>query len=227
MEITFPPEVEASAFPLQLKQELVGMATNLAGVGVGVAGFDQEPYYYNPDTGSHLPFNIRIAGYNFEKLMEFSQNLKKSLLKHKRIKEAEVQTDMRFWWGARDKYYGFKLNRAKLKKYGLQSDYLLFLIGTIVMESTRAQRLKFDERELCELFDMREAIEVFLVEGVIEKVTDQDLEELDRLREYHREVDYGNMMEKTILDNAFHVIMANIADNQLFLFFGPGAGQGK
>ena len=41
MEITFPPEIEATALPVQLKQELVGIATNMAGIAVYIAGFDQ------------------------------------------------------------------------------------------------------------------------------------------------------------------------------------------
>jgi len=148
MQISFPPDIEASALPVQLKQELVGLATNLAGVGVYVAGFDQEPYYYSPDAGSHLPYTIQIAGYNFEKLMEFAEGVKGNLLKHKRIKEVEIQTDMRFWWGAKDKYYSFLLNREKLKNYGIQPRYLLYLIGSTIRESTRANRLKYNEREL-------------------------------------------------------------------------------
>jgi HAE1 family hydrophobic/amphiphilic exporter-1 len=148
MTVTFPPEVEATAFPVQLKQELVGVATNLAGVGVYVAGYDQEPYYYSPDTGSHLPFSIRIAGYNFEKLMEFSEELRRSLLGHKRIKEAEIQTDMRYWWGGKNKYYAIKLNREQLKKYNLPPGYLLYILSTAVRESARSNKLKFDEKEL-------------------------------------------------------------------------------
>jgi HAE1 family hydrophobic/amphiphilic exporter-1 len=148
MRINFPPDVESTGFPLQLKQELVGLATNLAGVGVYVAGFDQEPYYYNPETGSNLPFNIQISGYNFERLMEFATSLKENLLKHRRIKEAEVQTDMRFWWGGKDRYYAFKINRDKLKAYNLSPGYLLFYVGTVLRENTRAQRLRYNDRDL-------------------------------------------------------------------------------
>lgn len=148
MEISFPPEIESTALPVQLKQELVGMATNLAGVGVRVSGFDQEPYIYNPDTGSHLPYSIMISGYNFEKLMAFSTELKRNILNNKRIKDAEIQTDLRFYWGARDKLFTFKLNRSKMKNYNIPPTYLLYLIGTVVRESSSTQRLKFDDREL-------------------------------------------------------------------------------
>jgi hydrophobic/amphiphilic exporter-1 (mainly G- bacteria), HAE1 family len=148
MEVTFPPEIEATSFPVQLKQELVGVATNLAGVGVSVSGFDQEPYFYSPNTGSHLPFSIQVAGYNFEKLMDFSGNVKQSLLGHKRIKEAEVQTDMRYWWGAKSEYYSLKLSREKLKAYNIPPRFLLYILSTVLRENSRSNRLKFDEKEL-------------------------------------------------------------------------------
>ncbi|MBW2410894.1 MAG: efflux RND transporter permease subunit, partial [Deltaproteobacteria bacterium] len=38
IDITYPEEIEASAYPLQLEQELIGLATNLAGIGVYVGG---------------------------------------------------------------------------------------------------------------------------------------------------------------------------------------------
>jgi len=148
MTVEFPPEVEATAQPVQLKQELVGLATNLAGVGVQVAGFDQEPYFYSPDFGSNLPFDIRITGYNYEKLMEFTGEIKKTLLRHKRIKEAEVQTDLQYWWQGREKYYSFQLNRDKLRLYKIPPFYIDYLIRTMLREGAQNQYLKFDDREL-------------------------------------------------------------------------------
>ena len=148
MIVKFPPEIEATAYPVQLKQELVGLATNLAGVGISVSGFDQEPYYYNPDTGSSLPFDIRLTGYNFERLMNFSNDLKQSLLRHKRIKEAEVQPDMFYFWVGREKYYSFKFNREKMKRYNLQPLYVNYLIRTMLRESARNVQLRYDDRDL-------------------------------------------------------------------------------
>jgi HAE1 family hydrophobic/amphiphilic exporter-1 len=148
MIVTFPEEVEFSAAPYQLKQELVGLATNLAGIGVSVSGFDPENYYYNPDTGSFLPYSIQIRGYNFERLMQFAGELKKSLLNHRRIKDVEILTDMEFWWGGKDKYFAFQLDREKLKIYRLEPRFLYALISTLVRERSRGQKLKFDDKEL-------------------------------------------------------------------------------
>jgi len=148
MEIIFPEEVEFSAFPLQLKQELVGLATNLAGIGVYVMGFDPEPYAYNPDTGSFLPYSIQVKGYHFEKLLEYSNEIKKSLLNHRRIKDVDIQTDMDFWWGGKEKYFAFKLDREKLRSYQISPRYLFFLVASVLMERSGNQKLKFDDKEL-------------------------------------------------------------------------------
>jgi HAE1 family hydrophobic/amphiphilic exporter-1 len=148
MEITYPEEIEASALPIQLEQELMGLATNMAGVGVSVRGFSQEPYYYNPDTGTYTPYQVQLKGYNYEKLLEIANKLKKDLLNHRRIKVVDVQTDMDSWWGGKEKYYSLKLNRPKLRAYGIQPTYLLNIIYTVLQESANVQKLKFDDKEL-------------------------------------------------------------------------------
>ncbi|MCU0287910.1 MAG: efflux RND transporter permease subunit, partial [Acidobacteria bacterium] len=148
MIVSFPSEIENSSYPLQLKQELVGIATNLAGIGVYVAGFDQEPYYYNPDTGSNMPYNIHIKGYNFDKLMKIANDLKGNLLTHRRIKDCEIQTDKDFWWGGKEKYFSLKLDRKKLDFYRLPPSFLLSLIAANLRENTNAQRIRFDDKEL-------------------------------------------------------------------------------
>ncbi|MCK4764401.1 MAG: efflux RND transporter permease subunit [Candidatus Aminicenantes bacterium] len=148
MNITYPEEIEASAYPLQLEQELIGIATNLAGIGIGVGGMSQEPYHYNPNTGTYTPYQIQIRGYNYEKLLKLAYRLKKDLLNHRRIKVVDVQTDKQSWWGAKDKFYSLKLDRKKLKAYRLEPTYLLGIISSVLRESANTEKLKFDDREL-------------------------------------------------------------------------------
>ncbi len=148
MSVSFPKEIENTALPVQMKQEMVGIATNLAGIGVGVRGFDQEPYYYNPDTGSSMPYNVHIKGYNYERLMKLSYDLRNTLLSHRRIKDCEVQTDKQMFWGGKEKYFSLRLNRGKLKHYRLEPQFLVAMIRANLRERTNAQRLKFDDKEL-------------------------------------------------------------------------------
>jgi HAE1 family hydrophobic/amphiphilic exporter-1 len=200
MVITFPPKIEASAYPLQLKQELVGLATNLAGVGVYVAGFDQEPYYYNPDTGSHLPYDIRLSGYNLERLMDYSNEVTRTLLRHKRIKEAEIQTDMKYYWAGKTKYYAFRVNRDKLKRYKLNPEYLNYIIQTMLREGSGQARLKYEDKEM--------SVEI--------KASDvEDLELDDILNKYHYSLNGTPFRLRDVVDVEFSVQKGGITrENQ-------------
>jgi len=165
MRVDYPDDIKNTSLPIQLEQEMIGVAANLAGVGVGVSGFSPEPYYYNPDTGSSMPYQIRIKGYNYERLLDFSGDLKKTILNKRRIKDVDIQTDTQSWWGGKEKYFAFKLNREKLRKYKMQPSFFFGKIYSMLAESTGTQKIKFDDKELSveikaedvksiELFDM-------------------------------------------------------------------------
>jgi len=165
MRIDYSDDVKYTSLPIQLEQEMIGVASNLAGVGVGVIGFSPEQYYYSPDTGSSMPYQIRIKGYNYERLLDFAGDLKKTILNKKRIKTVDIQTDLQSWWGGKEKYFAFKLNREKLRRYKMQPAFFFGKIYSMLAESTGTQKIKFDDKELSveikaedvksiELFDM-------------------------------------------------------------------------
>ncbi len=165
MRIDYPDDIKNSSLPIQLEQDMIAVASNLAGVGVGVRGFSPEPYYYNPDTGSSMPYQVQIKGYNYERLLDYSKELKKTILNKKRIKDVDIQTDTQSWWGGKQKYFAFKLNREKLRRYKMQPAFFFGKIYSMLAESTGTQKIKFDDKELSveikaedvksiELFDM-------------------------------------------------------------------------
>ena len=165
MKIDYPDDIKDSSLPIQLEQDMIAVASNLAGVGVSVRGFSPEPYYYNPDTGSSMPYQIQVKGYNYERLLDFSGELKKTILNKKRIKDVDIQTDTQSWWGGKEKYFAFKLNREKLRNYKMQPALFFAKIRAMLSESSKTQMIKFDDKELSvevkasdvkslELFDM-------------------------------------------------------------------------
>lgn len=147
MEITFPPAVEFSAAPYALKEELIAVAQNLAGVGIGISGFDPEGYYYSPDSGSFLPYSIQIKGYDFQRLLKICDGLKKGLLLHRRISEVSIQTDKGYSWGAGGKYFNLRPDFAALRRVGLDPAYLLQLISTVIAPRGALPRLRVGDRE--------------------------------------------------------------------------------
>jgi HAE1 family hydrophobic/amphiphilic exporter-1 len=89
--VTFPDEIETTAYPLLVKDEMVGMATRYAGVSINVSGFDQDPYYssglnYGPSYNS----GIHIFGYNYDELGRIGEAIVRVAQRHPRVEEATV-----------------------------------------------------------------------------------------------------------------------------------------
>jgi HAE1 family hydrophobic/amphiphilic exporter-1 len=147
MIITFPKNIELSPAPYMLKEELINLATNFAGIGVGVYGFDPQGYYSSPYVGSWLPYRIKFLGYNFNKLKEITSNVEKTLLKNPRIKEVKTVSS-KWYWGGQD-YYEFdvKIDREKLGIYGVTVEEILpHIYSNIKGRVTRAY-LRIEGRE--------------------------------------------------------------------------------
>ena len=147
MEITFPPRVEFSAAPYALKEELIAVAQNLAGVGIGISGFDPEGYSYSPDSGSYLPYSIQVKGYDFQRLGKICDGLKQGLLLHRRISDVSIQTDRGYFWGAGGSYFSLRPDFAALRRFGLDPAYLLQLISTVIAPRGALPRLRVGDRE--------------------------------------------------------------------------------
>jgi HAE1 family hydrophobic/amphiphilic exporter-1 len=146
MQVTFPPAVEFSAAPYALKEELIAVAQNLAGVGIGISGFDPEGYYYSPDSGSYLPYSIQVRGYDFQRLLKICNDLKKGLLLHRRINEVTIQTD-KGYWGSGGKNFVLRPDFSALRRFDLDPAYLLQLISTAIAPRGALPRLRVGDRE--------------------------------------------------------------------------------
>jgi len=66
IEITFPEEIEYSYRPYALKEELIQLATQFAGISVGIYGFDPQGYYSSFGTGTMYDSYIKFFGYNLK-----------------------------------------------------------------------------------------------------------------------------------------------------------------
>ncbi len=155
MEVEFPREVEFSPKPYILKQELIQLATNMAGIGIGVWGFDPQGYYYSPSVGSWLPYSILIRGYDFLKIKGLSNALKNNLLMNRRVSEVRVVYERRALWGGGGKYYSIKLRQRRLREYGINPRNFLYLLGSLIGSQGIIQKIKLGQREIS--LEVREA----------------------------------------------------------------------
>ena len=70
--IGFPPAIEKSYRPYALKEELIQLATQFAGIDISVSGFDPQYYASSMGAGTYYSSRIKFYGYNLRKLKEIT-----------------------------------------------------------------------------------------------------------------------------------------------------------
>ncbi|MFQ6109307.1 MAG: efflux RND transporter permease subunit [Candidatus Aminicenantales bacterium] len=132
INITFPPEVENSFWPLLLKEELIQMATNFAGLSIGIYGFDPQGYYSSFGGGTYYDSRIKFFGYNLKKLKEITSNLERTLRRNPRIKEVKIVSSRFGWWRLDSFEYVLRIDKEALRRYDVDPNYLYFAIQSLL-----------------------------------------------------------------------------------------------
>lgn len=170
INITFPLQVERSAHPYILKDELIRLATNFAGVSIGIYGFDPQGYTSSMSAGRYLDSYIRIYGYNLKKLQDIASDLEIRLRKNPRVGEIKSITGQYYWGDISSTEYILKIKQEALAKYNLDPNYLFYqlqslLRGTfgvplqaVIEGKERSIDIKFPEAENMDLARLQEAL---------------------------------------------------------------------
>jgi HAE1 family hydrophobic/amphiphilic exporter-1 len=133
--IGFPPEIERSYRPYALKEELIQMATQFAGIDVSVSGFDPQYYSSSMGAGTYYSSRIKFYGYNLRKLKEITTDLEKTLRRNPRIKEVRTVSSRFGWWRGDTVEDVLKIDKAALKRYDIDPAYLYFSLQTMIQGS--------------------------------------------------------------------------------------------
>jgi HAE1 family hydrophobic/amphiphilic exporter-1 len=132
LEITFPLEIEFSYRPYVLKEELIQLATQFAGISVGIYGFDPQGYYSGFGTGTYYDSYIKFFGYNLKKLSEITTGLEQQLKRNPRIKESRIVSSRYGWWRVDSFEHVLKIDRETLRRYQIDPQYLYFHLQTLL-----------------------------------------------------------------------------------------------
>ncbi|MBP1660385.1 MAG: acriflavin resistance protein [Candidatus Aminicenantes bacterium] len=130
--IGFPPEIERSYVPYALKEELIQMATQFAGIDVSVSGFDPQYYASSMGAGTFYSSRIKFTGYNLRKLKEITADLEKTLRRNPRIKEVRTVSSRFGWWRGDTVEDILKIDKSALKRYDVDPAYLYFALQTMI-----------------------------------------------------------------------------------------------
>ncbi len=158
ISITFPPEIELSWRPYALKEELIQMATNFAGIGIGVYGFDPQGYYSSIGPGTFYESWIKFYGYNLKKLRDLASELEQRLRQNPRIREIKVVSSERGWWAADSFEHILKINKEFLYRYQVSPEALLFHLQSLLRGEFQAPlRWRLEGKELAIIVRFSEA----------------------------------------------------------------------
>ena len=134
LRIKFPPEIEFSYRPYLLKEELIQLATNFAGLNISVRGFDPQSYSSYIGSGTYLGSRIIFFGYNLRKLKEIADDLEVTLKQNPRIREVRGSPSRYGIYSSSQDSFEFvlKIDRELMSKYNIDPLYLNSYISTLL-----------------------------------------------------------------------------------------------
>jgi HAE1 family hydrophobic/amphiphilic exporter-1 len=146
--ITFPPHIEYSHRPYVLKEELIQLATNFAGISVYVMGFDPQTYSSSYGTFAYYDSRIKFYGYNLKKLREITSAVEKTLKANPRIKEV-ITVSSRYGWRLDTFAYVLKIDKEALIKYDINLPYLYYHLASLIRgRISSRQMIKIGGKEM-------------------------------------------------------------------------------
>lgn len=146
MRVSFTPEAELTAIPLEVQERLTARAVYVGGASIFVAG--QGPAFSSGGGGgSSSNFRIRVLGYSYAAVAELAEDIRLRLERITRVRNATV-TSGSFFGG--DKAFAVTLdpNRDALARYGVTAAAFTAAVGREVRGPVGGQRLEIGGDEI-------------------------------------------------------------------------------
>ncbi len=132
IEITFPPGVEFSFRPYALKEQLIRIADQFAGLSLGIYGFSPQGYLSGYGIGTRFDSLIRFSGYDLKRLKEITAEVEQRLKQNPRIKETRLVSS-RDVWSIEDSFeYVLKIDRSSPRISQVDPGYLYHHLETLL-----------------------------------------------------------------------------------------------
>src|SRR5690606_32920589 len=134
IRVTFAKEIENTAIPVAIKEQLVAFSHGFGGAEVRVYGYG--PSFYGG--GSSPPnYSIRVFGYNYETVREIAEDLGRRLRRFSRIRDRATEIVLR-------------INRERLAMHDLTVQDVVRQVSSAVRGQTQAQssRIRVGGEEL-------------------------------------------------------------------------------
>lgn len=146
MEVYFPPDAEATAYPLIVKENLISIATRYAGIGISVSGFDQNSYFSGSGAYTSYGYGIKLLGFNYERLGEIGRDIARTVKRSARVQEAVVTSGSRYW-GRQGSDVVLEIRRDRLGDHGLTVQDVAYQLRALLQGPMLGERLRVGAEE--------------------------------------------------------------------------------
>lgn len=129
IQIFFTKEHQRSGFPYTLKANIISKALMLGGGSWDVYGL-QDQGFSNDVRESAGSFRVKMYGYNYDELSSWAEQLKDTLLGHRRIKEVITNSEFSWWKDDYNEYY-LDLDKEKMAKENVSAMQLFAILRPV------------------------------------------------------------------------------------------------
>jgi HAE1 family hydrophobic/amphiphilic exporter-1 len=147
MKIEFPEEIRSSLFPYLLKEKLIAAALQHAGISINIHGFG-EPYYRGGFSSPNYNSQIKVLGYNYDRLKQITQDIAAKAKRSARVKDIAFSSSRYGWWSEQSSEIVLQINREALQNYDLSVSDLLYFINKNTAGTSFQDRIKLAGKEL-------------------------------------------------------------------------------
>lgn len=131
IEITFRPEYEHGTFPIQLKQQLTAVAHDFGGATWRVWGIDDNNFNNNI-VSSYRAHQIRLRGYDFDRLSAFAEAMIDTLARNRRVSEPEIMNSS---WSLPHNEFNVRYDDQRIAASGLVVDDYYRILHTMLYKT--------------------------------------------------------------------------------------------
>lgn len=114
--VTFPEELETTAVPVAIKDQLFAFSLQFTGAEVQVYGFG--PSFYGGG-GSAPNYTIQVLGYNYEMVRDIAEDLGKRLSRIARVREVDTNASRGWFRRERASEFAVTIDRDVVAGHGL------------------------------------------------------------------------------------------------------------
>lgn len=146
MRVSFTPDAETTAIPLQVQEALTARAVYVGGASIFVSG--QGPAFSSGGgMGSSSNFRIRVLGYSYAAVAELAEDIRSRLEKITRVRNATV-TSGSFFGGEKAFAVTLDPDRDALARYGVTAQQFTQAVAREVRGPVGGQRLEIGGEEI-------------------------------------------------------------------------------